>query len=159
MKCRGLEGEARRSKSDLQRRIFQSVEGVITLTHRRACSGNVHSLRQTLLRLYSLLQNIEDLWKRARWATLPVFQTKSVSNNALTKVSVTFFQQYYLCRIRPPCVCGWRAKSSAVDTRRLHITPNRSDSLTSPKENRYLGATDGDVFLLDEHSDGDAPAA
>lgn len=33
------------------------------------------------------------------------------------------------------------------------------DSLTSPKEDRYLRAADGDVFLLDEDSDGDAPAA
>lgn len=33
------------------------------------------------------------------------------------------------------------------------------DSLTSPEEHRYLRAADGDVFLLDEHSDGDAPAA
>lgn len=50
-------------------------------------------------------------------------------------------------------------KSSAVDTRRVRVTRNRSDSLTSPKEDRYLGATDGDVLLLDEDSDGNAPAA
>lgn len=35
----------------------------------------------------------------------------------------------------------------------------RCDSLTSPKEDRYLRAADGDVFLLREDSDGDAPAA
>lgn len=34
----------------------------------------------------------------------------------------------------------------------------RCDSLTSPKEDRYLRAADGDVLLLDEDPDGDAPA-
>lgn len=150
MKCRGLGDEARRSESDLQRGIFQSVEGVITLTHWRACSGNLHSLRQLLLCLYSPQQNswkqqseyTEDLWMRARWATLPIFQTESVSNNALTKVSVTFFQEYYLCRICPPCVCGWRMRSSAVDTWRVVLLPApRRTGIWEPEMETFFSST------------------
>lgn len=50
-------------------------------------------------------------------------------------------------------------KSLWVDIRRYCITHNRSDSLTGPKEDRYLGSTEGDILLLDEDPDGNAPAA